>query len=347
LLVGPSMNDQELIKKLNILKEIKPESAWKQETRDILLAQVSNSVSEEVKVSAFEMIVYNFKNSFSFLPATAWTVICLILILTGGVTGTLAAKNSKPGDPLYIAKIVKEKIQLAMTFDREDKARLDMKLANIHAKEITEVLSSPNFNFAGNQRKAEQLAQSFNQEINTVKQRYSEISKMQGANPSPDVSLPTADIANGDDSKVGIGNLQKDGDSKVYGVESGKDNKGLQFYDPGAGTKNAYGASNVSSSPAVVPTAIPLTKQSSSSPSATAASSSAGAVIDNIDTTLDRAAQSFASKDFSGAKDILDKVGKIIENIDSTGAVKGVKEVGTSTEAGGAVGVIGSSSSKK
>jgi len=345
------MNDQELIKKLNILKEVKPESAWKQETRDILLAQVSNSVGEEVKVSNFDLMVYNFKNYFSFLPAAAWTAICLILVLTGGVTGTIAAKNSRPGDPLYVAKIVKEKIQLAMTFDQEDKARLDMKLASNRAKEITELLSSPNFNVAGNQKKINQLAQSFNQEINTVKERYSEISKMQEKNSAPSVAESTTNNANGnsvsgkDDSKVGIGKVQKDGEGKVYGVESGKDNKGMQFYDPKTGLKSASSTSRTSSSLAVSQTI--LFNKSSSSPSAIVASSSAMAVIDNnIDTNLDKAAQSFATKDFSGAKDILDKVGKIIENIDSTGAVKGVKEAGTST-VGTSLGEVNGSSSKK
>jgi hypothetical protein len=333
------MNDQELIKKLNILKEIKPESAWKQETRDILLAQVSNSVGKEVKVSAFEIAVYSFKSYFSFLPATAWAAICLIFVLTGGVTGAIAAKNSKPGDSLYIAKIVKEKIQLAMTFDQEDKARLDMKLASNRAKEITEVLSSPNFNMGGNQKKINQLAQSFNQEINTVKDRYAEISKMQERNLSAAVAESTVNNASGnsvsgnDDSKVGIGKLQKDSEGKVYGVESGKDNKGMQFYDPKTGLKTGS-TSKISSTLAVTPTT--LLNKSSSSPSAIAVSSSTAAAIDNnIDTNLDKAAQSFATKDFSGAKDILDKVGKIIENIKSTiGEVKGAKEVGTSTVGG-------------
>ena len=118
------------------------------------------------------------------MPATAWAVICLIIILTGGSMGALAAKNSKPGDSLYFAKVWKEKIQLAMTFKEEDKAKLDMKLANIHAMEITEVLSDPNFNAAANQKKAEQLAQNFKQEIDTVKERYSEINKMQQENSS-------------------------------------------------------------------------------------------------------------------------------------------------------------------
>ena len=60
------MNDKELIKKLNILKKVRPESSWKKETRDVLLAQISNSVGREIKVSMFEVIAYDLKNFFSF-----------------------------------------------------------------------------------------------------------------------------------------------------------------------------------------------------------------------------------------------------------------------------------------
>ncbi|MDD5527839.1 MAG: DUF5667 domain-containing protein [Patescibacteria group bacterium] len=342
------MNDKDLIAKLNILKDVKPESSWKQETRDLLLAQISNSVGQEVKVSLFEAMACDFKNFFSFLPSTAWAVICLMIILTGGSFGALAAKNSKPGDTLYIAKVWKEKIQLAMTFNQEDKAKLDMKLASIHAMEITEVLSDPNFNVAGNQKKAEQLAQNFKQEINTVKERYSEINQMRQENLALNssgsaVNNTSSNLAAGDDNaKVGIGDIQKDASGKVYGVESGKDSKGLQFYDPNTGSKDNVGIGRATSA-----LGAPQSLSSSSGPGSAVAhvASSTVSASENINTTLDKATQSFDIKDFSGAKDMLDQVGKIIANIDS-GSVKGASESGTSTAGSGAAGTVGSSSGK-
>ncbi|MDD4902233.1 MAG: DUF5667 domain-containing protein [Patescibacteria group bacterium] len=341
------MTDHELIKKLSILKETRPESSWKQEARDVLLAQISNSVGKEIKVNLFEVMAYDLKNIFSFLPATAWAVIGLVIILTGGSLGALAAQNSKPGDNLYIVKVWKENIQLLMTFDQEDKAKLDMKLANIHAREITEILSNPNFNAAGNQKKAEQLAQNFKQEINTVKERYSEISEMQQKNSALPASGAAANNANGnlagnnDDAKVGIGGMQKDAEGKVYGVESGKDNKGLQLYDPNAVLKNtAY--DGVVTSSLLVPQTVSSNSVSSLATSTAASSTTTPA---DINTTLDKATQSFETKDFSGAKDMLDQVGKIIEKIDF-GIVKGVSEPGASTSVGNSAGAVGSSSGK-
>lgn len=321
------MNDKELIKKLSALKEIKPESSWKQETRDILLAQVSNSVNQDVKVRTVDIVANDLKNFFSFLPANAWAVICLVIIMAGGSFGVLAAKNSKPGDPLYVAKLWKEKLQLGMTFNQEDKAKLDMKLASIHAEEIAEVLSNPDFDTPANQKKSAELAQNFKQEINTVKARYSELNNIKPAASviatntatNESTSLAAAD----DNAAVGIGNMQKDADSTVHGVESGKDSKGLQFYDPKAEVK--------------IPTS---TKDNSIVSKATTTGSG-----DSIDSTLDKASQSFDTKDFSAAKDMLAQVGKIINNIDA-GSVKGATEAGSSTAGNASTEIISTSSGK-
>jgi hypothetical protein len=318
------MRDQELIKKLQSLREVKPESSWKQETRDILLAQLSNSSAEkEIKINPFEVLAYNLKNYFAILPNTAWAIICLVLVLTGGISGAMAIKNSQPGDSFYVAKVWQEKIQLAMTFDKTDKAKLGMKLASLQAKAITEELSSPDFNAAANPKKAAQLAQNFQQEINTVKENYSVINKIQAVNPAASVPQVAA-VVNSDDAKVGIGNMQKATDSKVYTVDSGKDNKGIQVYTPAAKVK---ASSSVSVSAATSSVVAP-----------TATTSSA-----NINYTLDQAAQSFNTKDFSKTENILNQVGEIINNMDS-GAVKGATESGTSTAGSGSGAATGSSS---
>ena len=337
------MNDQELIKKLQSLKAVKPDDSWKQETRDVLLAQISNTAAKEVKINIFETAAYNFKNAFSFLPNTAWAVICLLVILTGGSLGVLAAKNSQPGDTLYIAKILKDKIQLAMTLDQTDKAKLEMKLASAQALAITEVLSSPSFNAAANPKKAAELAQNFQQEINTVKANYSVINDIQKKNyPAVAANVGTGSAAvNSDDTKVGIGNLQKATDSKVYTVDSGRDSKGMQVYDPKANIKSSIGSGATSSSAVITA----LSASSSGLGVSPEATSSAPDASENINNSLDKASQSFNTKDFSGAKDILNQVGKIIDNLNS-GSVKGATEVGTSSVGGKSDAVVGSSSGK-
>ena len=119
------MNEKELIKKLQMLKEVRPDSSWKQEARGVLLSQVSNAAGAEVRFGVFEYLAYTLKNSFSVLPKTAWGVICLAVFLAAGF-GVFAADYSKPGDSFYAARILKEKAQLSMTFDKEEKAKLDI-----------------------------------------------------------------------------------------------------------------------------------------------------------------------------------------------------------------------------
>jgi hypothetical protein len=345
------MTDKELIKKLNLLKSVQPDSSWKKENRDILLAQISNAVAAPAKIGVFDKFVYDFKNLFAILPRAAWGIICLALILTGGTFSAYAANNAKPGDYFYAAKIWKEKIQLAITFNQEEKAKLDMKLASIHAKEISEVLADPNFNNKkGNEKKAEKLAQNFRAEINTVKERLSEISNIEEKKSSDIAETAAANIAAGmtgasnDDVKVGIGDINKDTDGKVHSVESVKDAAGIQIYDPNAKPNEILNSVKVSTSAAK--TLSGGEKTAAASTSAPAAAASTTSVSVSITDTLDKATESFNTKDFNGAKDMLEQVGTIIANIDS-GTVKGIVESGTSTAGGDASsGAIGSSSNK-
>jgi len=318
------------MRRLKILKEIRPDSSWKQEARGVLLSQVSNAVGKEVRFGVFERISFTLKNIFSFMPQAAWGVICLVIALAVGSLGVYAVNYSKPGDSFYTARILKEKAQLAITFDQEEKARLDMKMANNHAKEISEVLADTNYK--GDEKKSEQLAQNFEQEINTVKERLSEIGKIQSKNSVAKIPLPAVSSAvsnpaviNSDDVKVGIGDISKATDSKIYVVEAGKDSKGIQIYNPNASTT---GVLNIGKIPTTT-----IAVNSSSSASSTATSTAPVAAMnasDAINITLDKATESFNTKDFTGATNMLEQVGVIIENIGS-GLVKGVSELGTAT----------------
>jgi|GEM_PF-837893 hypothetical protein len=345
-LADNNMTDKELIQKLNSLKQVSLEASWKKETRDLLLSQISNSAAKEVKISVWEMAVNDLKNSFAFVPRAAWGAICFVLVLVGGGFSVYAANYSKPGDYFYTAKILKEKTQLAMTFDKEEKVKLDMKLASIHAKEISEVLSDPKTQSNG--KKAQKLAHNFQTEINTVKERLSEISKIQENNSVVAVGvIASGTVAESSDVKVGIGDLQKDSDGKILSANNGKNAKGVQIYIPTSSPKDVVAVKASTTTFEKKLTAM-ATGSASSTVAATASSTEAG-INETINTTLDKATESFNIKDFTGAKDMLEQVGVIIEKINSS-EVKGESESGTSTETGsaaGAVGAVGSSSINK
>jgi hypothetical protein len=338
------MTEKELIRKLNILKQVKLETSWKKETRDVLLAQVSNSAAKEVKIMIWEKVFYDLKNSVAFVPRAAWGAICFILVLASGGFGVYAANYSKPGDYFYTARILKEKTQIAMTFNKEEKVKLDIKLANTHAKEISEVLSDPNYR--GNEKQAKKLAQNFQDEINTVKEGLSEIGKIQEKNSAGGTANVAANSIDNNDAKIGIGDLQKDSDGKVLSADYGKDDKGMQIYISSSSKATLGG--KISTTTIVEKTLTAIASGSASTTITASASSTDSAVMsDKINTTLDKATESFNTKDFTGAKDMLEQVSVIIEKINS-GEVKETNEAGTSTKPDNSLVIpaIGSSSEK-
>jgi hypothetical protein len=137
---------KDLIQKLSILKDIKPDSSWKENNRNLLLLQVKSSGSQTEIHSGF----FGFmKNTIPYawlqgLPHAVVVSIMLVLVFLGsGVFSLHASKDSKPGDTFYIAKRLNEKAQLAVAFNDEQKARLGLEFAGNRVKELKAVLSEP------------------------------------------------------------------------------------------------------------------------------------------------------------------------------------------------------------
>lgn len=319
------------MKKLNTLKEFKPAADWKTSSRELLSAQVSNASGDNVKITFVDELAFELKNFFSVFAQPAFAVIGLFVLLSGGALGVNAARNTRPGDSLYAARIWGEKARVAVTIDRNAKAKLEMKLASARAKEITAVLSDPSFNNQDNIKKVEKLSEDFKSEINTVKEKYVEISKMNeirvAVNPVLGV---TSSNPEADDVAIGIGAAKvANDDGKVFAVDSGKATSGIQISQP-ALTVEKPSAVGVGKSLISAPTST-MTISTSSAPVSTS-------TANDLNKNLSEAEASFDAHDFAGAKNILEQFDDIIKNIDN-GEVKGVSESATSAPAS-----IGSSS---
>ena len=158
------MNDKDLLKKLNNLKTIKPDDNFKKNCRDILYAQISAGTAENKSESNLKTIWDSLMPGKIFLQMAkpVWiTSLASILILVIGVGGVYASKNSKPGDSLYIAKIISEKAQFVMTFNEKDKAKLGLEFATNRAKEITQVLEESKEPEDSKGKTVEKLKQNF------------------------------------------------------------------------------------------------------------------------------------------------------------------------------------------
>jgi hypothetical protein len=196
------MTDKELLLQLNSLKEIKPDSAWKTRSREILLSQISGGdyMPLPAKPAGFSLEYY-FK-TFFHQPALVASTIMLV-VLSGGIFSVSASHNTKPGDSLYIAKIISEKTRSAITFDDGAKAKLGLEFAGNRAKEIAQVLAEPEN--GDKEAKVEKLSQNFKREMGVAKENLKKIN--------------------------GIENNSEE-NMEIFSANLGKDDKGMQIYDP-------------------------------------------------------------------------------------------------------------------
>lgn len=204
------MNDRELIKKLNNLKTLKPDDNFKKNYREILRSQIFAGATVNKSASNLKVIWQSIMPGKILIDITkpVWaTSLVSVLILVVGIGGVYASKNSKPGDSLYIAKIISEKTQSAITFDEKDKAKLGLEFATNRAKEITQVLEESKESATKKSEKVEQLSQNFKKEISQVKTRLTTIKAAESQN-------------------------KKAEESKVFGANLGKNNQRMEIAEP-------------------------------------------------------------------------------------------------------------------
>ena len=181
------MTEQELIKQLNSLNKIKLDNQWKNDNREILLNQISSS-QEEAQISRLASLRSGFRILENMLPQQlirqlsqpVWAVVLImVIVFGGGIVSLNASRDTKPGDSLYIAKVISEKAQLAVTFNEKEKAKLGIEFAGNRAKEITQVLAEADNAIKEKDAKVEKLTKDFKKEINTVKSRLVKINAVQ------------------------------------------------------------------------------------------------------------------------------------------------------------------------
>ena len=204
------MNDRELLKKLSNLKTIKPDDNFKKNYRDILRSQIFAGATVNKPSSNLKIIWQSIMPDKILIDMAkpVWaTSLVSVLILMVGIGGVYASKNSKPGDSLYIAKIISEKTQSAITFDEKDKAKLGLEFATNRAKEITQVLEESKESAAKKSEKVEQLSQNFKKEISQVKIRLTTVKAAESQN-------------------------KKEEEPEVFGANLGKNNQRMEIAEP-------------------------------------------------------------------------------------------------------------------
>ena len=215
------MEDKELISQLKKLKEIKPAAKWQEVNRSILMNQIHSSgshfgVHETVKTKLSLRWLANLSQ-----PAVAVFLIAMV-IMGGGVMSIKAAKDSIPGETLYIAKILNEKTQQVLTFDETKKVHLGLTFASNRAKELKEVLEQTE----ASAERAEQLVINFRKELAIARERIAKMNERapKAVTPKPldevEANLSTDEILE-----------EADEDSQVFSANLGKEDNGIQVGD--------------------------------------------------------------------------------------------------------------------
>ena len=207
------MKEKLIIEQLNT---VKPDAEWKKQNREIIMSQIYHTNEDsQAKIGFFGYANFIFgRNTMHIMAKPAFTVMAIILLAaTGGIASLRAARETTPGDSLYIAKIISEKTQMALTFDEKSKTQLNVQFAANRAEELQKVMEK-NLAEEEKQETVAQLKQNLKKEIQSAKAGIEKIGQ-------------TKTTETGDGDSEGDGNLTED----VFSVDSGKTDDGMQISD--------------------------------------------------------------------------------------------------------------------
>lgn len=215
------MDEKELLRQLNSLNQLNPDLKWKQKNREILLSQISASSMDEIIIEeSFWQRFFSWHNTWAIQPLVA----CLIFVFlgAGAFASYQASKETKPGDSLYVAKMISEKTRATLTFSEEEKAKLNFEFASNRAQEIEKVLAESSQTEEKKTAKVEKLKASFKEELSTGKSRLTKITGK--------ASKPVAD--NQEQGTTSSPNIASEDTAMIKAV-TGKDEQGLQISSGG------------------------------------------------------------------------------------------------------------------
>lgn len=212
---------------LNNLKNIKPSGEWKSKNRELLLTQIYNSAEAKPVDFSFGFSTYlqQFSGDFLNIMAQPIAVVGLILVslFGGGLFGVTASKGTKPGDSLYVAKMISEKTQLALTFDEKEKVQLRIDFAGNRVEEIEKVLAENEKDEAKTKKTVDDLVSNVKKEVVAARTGLQKINKNVKIDTKIEEKVAkTVDKA--DANKAVENKAEEDG---IFSANLGKENDGI------------------------------------------------------------------------------------------------------------------------
>lgn len=299
------MDNQELIAKLNSLKQINPDQAWLASNRDLLLSQISNSGAENIGL--WKAVIINFSSLARTASQPVFALgVFIMLLLSGSLFSRSLFLNAKPNDSLYIARIISEKVKINTTFDSEDRNKLAAQFATEHAQAITTVLADANFNTEANKDQVAKLNSSFKEEVATVQAKMSHLATPAASQPI-NITNPVLKTKN----PVATSDL-------VVMADSVRDKQGVKLIDNPASKKPELSLPDTVKTDLSASLTAKIASSTKINASSTAlVSSSSNTVLDinsnSASQILDEAQKLFDQKNYSQASKKLKEVEEIIK----------------------------------
>ncbi len=303
------MKDRELFQQLHNLNSMKPDIVWKNKQRKLFLNQINVSSAD---LSTNDSWVGLSDKFFIFIKTLTQPVgmafLVVFLLLTGGLTGLRMSQSARPGDSLYLAKIVGEKTQFALALSEKRKVQLGLDFAANRVREIKQIIADDNTKEIKSER-IDKLLQDFKAEIKNAKQRIVMISKDKKAVEDSSLLKETEE----DKQNSSLNQVENLSEEYIFSAGSAKTDQGIEV------SKHSQNQNNSNDIMITNKGKATTTKQK-------IASSSLPIISENPEIILDKAGELLQAEDYDKAMDILDKAGKIIDQQFDNGEVKGVEE---------------------
>jgi len=282
-----------------------PDKEWKERNRGILFSQISATAVPTVpETGAMIKIFVLLQRLVRIFSTPAWAVffVCL-LVVAGSAFSVGAARLTKPDSSLYIARIISEKAQLAVTFGEEKKAKLSFRFANDHAKDITEILAKTDPSDEAGKSKTEKLSENFKKEMTVAKTKLKEMGAL-------------AELEEGDE------------ETKVFSANLKKEERGMQVSEPQPKEEPAAGKNQTDAG------IIKTEEEAKATNTPAGEISGHSANLGDAYKMLEEAEELLNEKDHSGTLNKLEEANNIVKNVDlgDKGEVKGVSGEASSTQ---------------
>ncbi|OGF20869.1 hypothetical protein A2316_00580 [Candidatus Falkowbacteria bacterium RIFOXYB2_FULL_38_15] len=174
----------DIIKKLKNLREIKPSAEWKTASRDFLLTKIKEEkYSKELfpiqkkswMMGASELFFSKEFFSLTLKPAVSFASI--VALVLGSGFSVSASQMALPGDTLYSLKIASERVQVALAFKEESRAKIHVELAGKRLNEVKRIKENTD---PDKNQKINIAIDKFQEEIRTVKTQLDNLGEKQG-----------------------------------------------------------------------------------------------------------------------------------------------------------------------